>query len=325
VAVAGMMVTGALIYVQRVISDPLLHLASCMLRLAENYTHVDVPSVERRDEIGHMARAVVVFRSNAIELMLSQRGLAQQAAMLKEKLAYEQRLAKQQRNFVSMASHEFRTPLNIIDGQAQRLISMSERLHPMDIAFRAGRVRGAVSKMTHLLNQLLASLRLAEGDANLYFHPSEIDLIQLSHEVCHLHREITPGSCIVEHYDAPSLRIAGDGKLLSQAFDNLVSNAIKYSPQGSVISVSIRQDAGHAFVTVKDRGYGIPDKDRAKLFTCYYRGSNVSGIVGTGIGLYLVKTVIELHGGDIQVESKECVGSEFTVRIPIVSAIQKTA
>ncbi len=92
-----------------------------MRRLAANDTDIDIPETERHDEIGEMAQATVVFRNNAIELMRSQRTLARQAAMLEEQLAQEQRLALLQRNFVSMASHEFRTPLTIIDGHARRL------------------------------------------------------------------------------------------------------------------------------------------------------------------------------------------------------------
>ncbi len=115
------MVVAALVHISRSISAPLLHLADRMRRLAANNTDIDISETERRDEIGEMAQATVVFRNNAIELMRSQRMLARQAAMLEEQLAQEQRLALAQRNFVSMASHEFRTPLTIIDGHARRL------------------------------------------------------------------------------------------------------------------------------------------------------------------------------------------------------------
>ncbi|MGA9324274.1 MAG: MCP four helix bundle domain-containing protein, partial [Xanthobacteraceae bacterium] len=124
--IAGIMVVAALIHVSRSISSPLLHLADRMRRLAANNTDIDIPETERRDEIGEMAQATVVFRNNALELMRSQRTLARQAAMLEEQLAQEQRLALAQRNFVSMASHEFRTPLTIIDGHARRLEKMRE-------------------------------------------------------------------------------------------------------------------------------------------------------------------------------------------------------
>jgi two-component system OmpR family sensor kinase len=315
-AFAGVMGIGALLYVRHAISRPLLNLAGRMHRLADNDTDIDIPGTQRRDEIGEMARAVVVFRNNAIELMLSQQGLAQQASMLEERLAHEQRLTQLQRNFVSMASHEFRTPLTIIDGHAQRMIKTNDRASPEEIADRAGKVRGAVLRMTSLMDNLLNSSRLFDGGAGLYYHPVEIDIAALLHDVCQLHREIAPRSQIWENFREQPLRAVGDAKLLFQVFSNLLSNAIKYSPGGGLIKIGAWTEAGQVVVVVEDRGIGVPEKDRERLFTRYGRGSNVSGIVGTGVGLYLVKMVIDLHRGDVAVESREGEGSRFTVRLP---------
>src|SRR6266436_1966201 len=292
-------------------------LADRMHRLAVNDTDVDIPDTGRRDEIGEMARAAVVFRNNAIELMRSQRVLAQQASMLEEKLAQEQRLALLQRNFVSMASHEFRTPLTIIDGHAQRLIKLKDRMPTEEINERAGRVRGAVLRITHLIDNLLNTSRLFDGGAGLYFHPEEIDVAALLREVSQLHREIAPGSQILARFGAGPLQMMGDPKLLFQVFSNLVSNAIKYSPSGHPIEISAGVDSDQVVVAVEDHGIGIPAKDLDRLFERYHRGSNVSGIVGTGVGLYLVKMVVDLHGGTIAVKSKEGEGTRLTVRLPI--------
>jgi two-component system OmpR family sensor kinase len=319
--IGGVLVVAALLYIGRSISSPLLHLAGCMHRLAANDTDIDIKGTERRDEIGEMARAAVVFRNNAIELMVSQRGLAQQASMLEEKLTAERHLTQMQRNFVSMASHEFRTPLTIIDGHAQRLIKVGYRLRTDEINARAGKVRAAVLRMTHLIDNLLNSSRLIEGGAALYFHPQEFDLRELLHEICQLHHEIAPGCQLVENYAATRLPMVGDPKLLSQVFNNLLSNAIKYSPGDSLIRISARIESGRAIVTVEDNGLGIPDVDIDRLFERYFRGSNVSGIVGTGVGLNLVKMVVDLHGGDILVESAEGKGSRFTVRLPIAPVL----
>jgi two-component system, OmpR family, sensor kinase len=319
--IGAVLVVAALFYIGRSISNPLLHLASCMHRLAANDTDIDIKGTERRDEIGEMARAAVVFRNNAIELMVGQRGLAQQASMLEEKLTAERHLTQMQRNFVSMASHEFRTPLTIIDGHAQRLIKVGYRLRTDEINARAGKVRAAVLRMTHLIDNLLNSSRLIEGGAALYFHPQEFDLRELLHEICQLHHEIAPGCQLVETYAATRLPMVGDPKLLSQVFNNLLSNAIKYSPGDSLIRISARIESERAIITVEDNGLGIPDADIDRLFERYYRGSNVSGIVGTGVGLNLVKMVVDLHGGDILVESAEGKGSRFTVRLPTAPAL----
>jgi two-component system, OmpR family, sensor kinase len=322
---AGVMGIAALLYVRGAISRPLLDLAGRMHRLADNHTDIDIPGTQRRDEIGEMARAVVVFRNNAIELMVSRQGLAQQASMLEERLAHEQHLTQLQRNFVSMASHEFRTPLTIIDGHAQRMIKTKDRLSAEEIAERAGKVRAAVLRMTNLMDNLLNSARLFDGGAGLYYHPDEIDLAALLHDVCQLHREIAPRSHIRENFAGDRLPVVGDAKLLFQVFSNLISNAIKYSPGGGPIAIGAAAEAGEVVVTVEDRGIGIPEQDRERLFARYSRGSNVSGIVGTGIGLYLAKMVIDLHHGGIAVESREGEGSRFTVRLPSKSAREGAA
>ena len=100
-------------------------------------------------------------------------------------------------------------------------------------------------------------------------------------------------------------------------FSNLLANAIKYSPAGGLIRIEAACAAEHVAVAVDDCGIGIPDKDIAQLFARYFRGSNVSGIVGTGVGLYLARMVIELHGGSVAVDSREGRGSRFTVRLPL--------
>jgi len=319
-AIAGVMVVAALLHTSRSISGPLLHLADRMRRLAANDTEIDIPETERLDEIGEMAQATVVFRNNAIELMRSQRILARQAAMLEEQLAQEQRLALLQRNFVSMASHEFRTPLTIIDGHARRLDKIKDSVLPPEIGERAGKVRGAVLRMTHLIDNLLNSSRLIDGGAGLYFHPVEMDVAALLQEVCQLHREMVPGSQITERFAAAPVRMVGDAKLLFQVFSNLLSNAIKYSPGGGTIGVDAEIVTDEVVVAIADHGIGIPLSDLDRLFERYHRGSNVSGIVGTGVGLYLVKMVVDLHGGRVEVNSKEGEGSCFTIRLPIKPA-----
>ena len=321
-AAAGMMLIAAYLYVRRSLSVPLLGLSACMRELAANQMDIGIHGTERRDEIGEMARSLVVFRNNAIELAAAQRSLAYQASMLEEKLTQERRLAKLQSNFISMVSHEFRTPLTIIDGHAQRLAKMSETAGPQIIQ-RSAKIRSAVLRMTSLIEGLLNSTRLIDGQ--LYFHPASFDMRALVREACRLHREISPGSQILEDFSAEQLPMEGDPKLLFQALSNLLSNAIKYSPGGGLIKVTASTDEDKTVVSVEDRGMGIPESDLKKLFSRYYRGSNASSIVGTGIGLYLVRLVIELHGGVISVESREGEGSRFTVRLPSHSPWRSSA
>jgi signal transduction histidine kinase len=317
IVIAAVLVVAALVHISRSISAPLLDLADRMRRLAGNDTGVDIPETKRQDEIGEMAQATVVFRNNALELVRSQQMLARQAALLEERLAHEQRLALAQRNFVSMASHEFRTPMTVIDGHAQRLIKMKDVMPPGEMAQRAGKIRSAVLRMTHLIDNLLNSSRLIDGAAAHYFHPAELDVAPLLHEVCQLHREMVPTAQIAEQIATAPMQTVGDPKLLFQVFSNLLGNAVKYSPSGGAIDVEAAIVFGDIVVTFSDRGIGIPQNDLERLFERYHRGSNVSGIVGTGVGLYLVKMVVDMHRGQVDVQSREGQGSRFTVRLPI--------
>jgi two-component system, OmpR family, sensor kinase len=316
IVIAAVLVVAGLIHISRSISAPLLDLADRMRRLAANDTDTFIPETGRSDEIGKMAQATVVFRNNAIDLMRSQRMLARQAALLEEQLANEQRLTLRQGNFVSMASHEFRTPLTIIDGHARRLHKIKDNIKPADIGERAGKIRSAVLRMTHLIDNLLDASRLFDSGAGLYIHPAEMNMTALLQEVCQLHREMVPGLPIVERFAGAPVPMVGDAKLLFQVFSNLLSNAIKYSPGGGTIEVEAETAADEVVIGVRDLGIGIPPADLPRLFERYHRGSNVSGIVGTGIGLYLVKTAVDLHRGRVDVVSREGEGSCFTVHLP---------
>jgi two-component system, OmpR family, sensor kinase len=257
-----------------------------------------------------------VFRNNALELIKSQHTLARQAALLEERLAHEQRLALLQRNFVSMASHEFRTPLTVIDGHARRLDKIKDAVTAAEIGERAGKIRSAVLRMTHLIDNLLNSSRVIDGGAELYLQAAEMDMTPVLQEVCQLHREMVPGSHIVERFSAAPMPMVGDAKLLFQVFSNLLSNAVKYSSGGGAIEIAAESPGGEIVVSVSDHGIGIPADDLDRLFERYHRGSNVSGIVGTGVGLYLVKLAVDLHHGRVDVASKEGEGSRFTVHLP---------
>jgi two-component system, OmpR family, sensor kinase len=316
---AGLLVAGAMVHVTRSISAPLVDLAERMHRLAASETSVEVQGTLRHDEIGEMARAVLVFRNNAVDLAENRQALAQQAAMLQEKLAEEQRLTLLQRNFVSMASHEFRTPLGIIDGHAQRMISMRDRLTADELAERARKVRNAVRRMTQLIANLIGSSRLIDGRIGFNYHPTQVDLAAIVREACHLQRELTPDAQLLDCLEKQPLMVYGDASLLSQVLGNLMSNAVKYSPNGAPVRVTGSQDGAHIAVVIEDRGMGIPDTDRERVFERYYRGSNTSGIVGSGVGLYLVKTIIDLHQGSILLDSRENEGSRFTLRLPASS------
>jgi two-component system, OmpR family, sensor kinase len=313
---AVLIALGTIAYAVRTVVLPLKKLAQCIRSLAEGETEVEIPGVSQQDELGDLGRAVTIFRSNAIDLRVSHRGLASQASMLEEKLAHERRLNEQQRNFIAMASHEFRTPLMIIDGHAQRLLNSQYPAAFDKIGERAGRIRTAVKRMNAIIDNILRSSKFFDEKPSLYLHKSEFDIRALLHEVCKMHREISARAVIIEELGAQPVIVWGDRDLLYQAFNNLVANSVKYSSAGGEINVSTKLSEERIKVLVKDEGIGIPKSDLPHLFERHYRGGNVAGIVGTGIGLFLVKIVIDLHEGAVAVTSEQNVGSTFEISLP---------
>ena len=323
VLLAAFLLLAVVTYVVRGILAPLMKLALGMRRLADHDTAITIPSVARGDEIGEMARAVAVFRENAVALATSQRRLLEQAAALEAGLENERRLMEQQRDFVTMTSHEFRTPLTIIDGHAQRLIKLQDRLDPADAAERGARIRSAVQRITNIMDSLLGASRVLDGRAA--FHPCDLDPAVLLREACQAHRDANRGAIIIEDLESLPATIHGDPKLLFHAFSNLISNAIKYSPASSPTEVKARAEPGWLVVEVRDHGIGIPARDRVRLFERYFRGSNATRVAGTGVGLHLVSMVVAMHQGEVFVESLEGVGSRFVVRLPTAGGAAKTA
>ena len=227
----------------------------------------------------------------------------------------------QQRDFVSMASHELRTLLAQIDGHAQRMISMQERLTAAEIAERAHRIRGAVRGMTQLVDDLVGSAQLVDGRGDVHYRPTEVDLAVILSEVCDLQRELTPHASISEVASPQPFIVQGDATLLRQVFGNILSNAVRYSPQAALVDVSIAREKDEIAVLIQDRGVGVPEHERQLVFQRCYRGSNTAGVPGSGVGLYVVKTLIDLHEGNVAVHGREGGGSRFEVRLPSVGGV----
>jgi len=312
-ALVAAIIGSALFYIRRLISLPLRQLTDCMHQLARNDTDVNIPSVRWQNEIGEMAQAAVVFRNNAIDLMRSRSILASHASILEERLSQEQMLVANQRNFLAMASHEFRTPLTIIDGHARRISKIAVRFQ--DIAERSTKIRSAVLRMTRVIDNLLTSSRMMEG-MPLNIARNEVNVVRLLREISQLHRDMMPMANIRETYLNDDVFVQGDQTLLFYAFSNIISNAIKYSPDGSVVKVEARSIAAGVVVAIIDYGIGIPVEDQEHLFERFHRGSNVKSIIGTGVGLSLAKMVFDLHGAKVEVESELGKGSSFWIQIP---------
>jgi len=239
-----------------------------------------------------------------------------QARRLQMALAQEKKQNETQREFVAMVSHEFRTPLSIIDGTAQRVLRRPELMTEEELPIRMQKIRDAVVRMTGLVEDTLSRASMDAG--MIKFKGEEIDLCKLIQETCVRQEGVSKEHKISVDLAGISSLIWGDQKLLDQVFTNLLSNAVKYSPEGRRVDVKgWMENDSTCVVSVRDFGLGIPEKEIPKLFERYFRASTASGIAGTGIGLNLANELVKMHDGSIDVESTVDEGSKFTVQLPI--------
>ncbi|MBF0250525.1 MAG: hypothetical protein HQL35_07870 [Alphaproteobacteria bacterium] len=233
-------------------------------------------------------------------------------------LESERQYSALQQQFVSLVSHEFRTPLAIIDGSAQRLLRRKGDITPEILEERLGRIRAAVERMVGLIDTTLYAARMDAGKID--FSPTPCDVAELVRHACANVAATSEHHQIQCDVSALPARLDADAKLLEHVFLNLLSNAIKYAPNAPRIDVSAWIDGNDAFIAVRDQGVGIPAGDLDKMFERFFRAKTSAGIRGTGLGLSVSRAFTRMHGGDITVESAEGEGSAFTVRLPLTPA-----
>lgn len=252
------------------------------------------------------------------------------AAVLERSLRQERELSEMKTNFISVVSHEFRTPLTTIQSASELLEyyewtkeERTEQLH---------QIQSEVKHMTALMEDVLFLSRTNSNKAKLNL--SEFDLLKFCSQILRqmqktfgqnynlhsffqdLSNNISIDNLHIQN-ELPALIVKMDEKLLRQILSNLMTNAIKYSPQNKDIDFKIIVDQQNTTFTVTDYGIGIPEEDIAHLFSAFHRGKNVGILPGTGLGLSIVKNCVDIHNGSISVQSQLNVGTEFTVVLPL--------
>jgi len=239
---------------------------------------------------------------------------------LRQALAAEKELNELKSNFVSLVSHEFRTPLEVILTSADILARYLERLSPEKRADHLTNIQESVRRMSGMMQDVLFLGRLEAG--KLDFKPRPVALRPFCERVIDEIESATAGQRRVLLQAEGELDEAhGDEALLRHMLVNLLSNALKFSPEDSPVTLAVSRANGDALFIVTDQGRGIPAADRAHLFRSFQRGSNVSDTPGTGLGLLLVRKCVEIHAGEVRFESEEGRGTTFTVRLPLFSPL----
>jgi signal transduction histidine kinase len=236
-------------------------------------------------------------------------------AELLRALERERELNELKTSFVSMVSHEFRTPLEVIITSADILARYLDRLAPADRAEHLKAIQGSVKRMSGMMEDVLLLGRF-ESERQP-FRPDDVHLNAYCRRLTDEIRSATGGRCPIELDLDDTLPLArADEHLLRHILTNLLSNAVKYSPAGAPVRLQVRRDRHDVVIRVEDSGLGIPVADQARLFEAFHRGRNTGRIPGTGLGLVIVKRSLALHGGQIEFTSQEGQGTQFTVRLP---------
>ncbi len=262
----------------------------------------------------HRAETALQRTNQELEQRVEERTaqLREAERSVREALEKEKDLHALKSRFVSMASHEFRTPLSTIMSSVDLIARYAEGNGKVEK--HVVRIRSKVREMTAMLNEFLSLERIEQGQANC--QPVAIDIVDLGIELIEELRALTKsGQTIGYDHEGCERNVTLDRQMLGNVITNLVINAVKYSPEGCAITLRTRIDDGRLHVIVHDQGIGIPEADQQHLFERFFRGGNAVTIQGTGLGLNLVKRYLELMDGGIRFTSAPG-DTTFTVELP---------
>lgn len=230
-------------------------------------------------------------------------------------LEQEQELNLLKSSFISMASHEFRTPMTMIRTAVELLQNFGHELTEEKRQQYFDWIKTAIQRITQLLDEVLL---LSSTETGLRYKPEPIDLTELCTELTEdLQFSNSDSHTILFDQQGDCSKAVMDAALLRHILTNLLSNALKYSPQGGEIRFKLNCHNNTAIFQVQDHGIGIPTNDQMHLFETFYRCGNVGKIQGTGLGLAIVKKCVDLHQGRIEVYSQHGAGTTFTVALPL--------
>lgn len=221
------------------------------------------------------------------------------------------KLIDEQRQFLAMVSHEFRMPLTIID-RANQLLERKIQNKP-DTASILGRIKRAVSKLTHFMDNYLTQDRLDSYELTVNY--GEVNLKDLISSVVDYARLISDQYSLRVELDEELSIFRADPDLLRILVFNLVSNAIKYSPVGQEIILRVYKENNILKIEVIDQGFGVTEKEMEHIFKTYARGRQASNVPGAGLGLSLVERITQLHGGTLEFNSTEGVGTHVVISL----------
>lgn len=246
--------------------------------------------------------------------------LIKEKANLVRELAHERETALLQSDFISMASHEFRTPIAIISSAIQLIERKHVKVPPEPIDKHIIKVKDAITRMTELIESSLNIAKLESG--KLSFNPESFGITEMLRRMIENYVEVSPKTIFNVDLEQVPKRFNGDRYLLSILFSNIISNAVKYSLSGNnhpEVTIRSQLEDTQFSIVISDNGIGIPIEDLDRIGSKFFRAKNSMGTAGTGIGIYLATSFAELHNGSLSIDSILNQGTTIYITLPIES------
>jgi two-component system sensor kinase FixL len=269
---------------------------------------------ERLKEYSIHLEDLIAERTQSLEATVEELRTAQEDLSLS--LEKEKELSLLKSRFVSIASHEFRTPLTSVQLSVSLIEKYAEPFNNPNIIKHVGKIKHAVGNLTSILNDFLSLEKLESGKQEPTFH--DFDLVQFSEAITEEMQVLAKqNQNIIYQHTGTKSTIRLDQNLLKNCIINLVNNAIKYSGENTFIGFTTEINERECIITVSDNGIGIPDTDQKHLFEAFFRAHNTGTIPGTGLGLNIVARYTNLMNGSINFKSEVNQGTLFTITFPM--------
>ena len=273
----------------------------------QSYLMNTTPILEDSGEINRM-----------VAVVLNVSAMKEAEEKMKQALDEATQLNEMKSRFISMASHEFRTPLSTILSSLNLMLRYHENQQTDKVKTHAKKMKASIANLTEILEYFLSVEKLESGEVKLEYSPMDIQNFTLDF-VAEMRDTIDDDLQIQFTSNLIHKEMLMDKKAYRTIIQNLISNAIKYSPKGGRIHIELQTNQQQLLLSISDEGLGIPEEDQRHLFERFYRASNASNIQGTGLGLNIIKKYIELLGGQISFKSTLGKGTSFYISIPIKS------
>jgi signal transduction histidine kinase len=265
--------------------------------------------------------SIALDRSESIDrVMISNQTMMEKTIQLREALKHEQEMRKMQNEFVALVSHEFKTPLQIIDSTRELVGRKVKNHNIIDESLNKSleRIKSGVQRMNGLISSVLNLAKIESGESAIKLERSPFNFKNLVNEIIEKNSTLAIGKNIkiICRIDEIDREFNGDSKLIDHSITNIVANAIKYSKNNSTVKILAKSNDKKVALRVIDEGIGIPEEDVSSIGKKFFRAKNATAVAGTGIGIYLTKHFVEMHGGEIAIESEIGVGTSVTIILP---------